>query len=244
VTALDPQAALGDLERRYGEAGDGGYALVRAIRDYQQDLPPPARSELHAALLRLVAERHPRLWGVALEALTQEAAPGTAPPLAALLPAAPEEDDYRRQLLLALLRLRHREVLDAATAYVSDGLRAGRLDALTGLAAIARVDATPALELGAACFAGALGAPPATPASATPPGVEGYIPAFASTFLAEDDALLPQLVARTRARDAAAGAALAALLDAYLTRPWVVADLGAPRADSVRRAVAAAAAGA
>jgi hypothetical protein len=243
VTALETQAALGELERRHGDAGDGGYALVRAIRDYQQDLPPPARSELHAALLHLVAERHPRLWGVALEALTQEAAPETAPPLAALLPAAPEADDYRRQLLLALLRLRHREVLDAATAYVSDGLRAGRLDALTVLAAIARVDATPALELGAACFAGALG-PPATPAPATPPGVEGYIPAFASTFLAEDDALLPQLVARTRARDAAAGAALAALLDAYLTRPWVAADLGAPRAESVRRAVAAAAAGA
>ena len=150
----------------------------------------------------------------------------------------PEADDYRRQLLLALLRLRHREALGAATAFVSDGLRAGRLDALTVLAAIARVDAPAALDVGAACFAGALGAPPA------PEGVEGYIPAFASTFLAEDDALLPLLVARTRARDPGAGAALAALLDAYLTRPWVVTGLGAPRRQSVRRAVARAADGA
>lgn len=238
MTALDPQAALAELERRYGDAGDGGYALVRAIRDYERDLAPPALAGLRATLLRLVAERHPRLWGVALEALTQEAAPGTGASLAALLPAAPEADDYRRQLLLALLRLRHREALGAATAFVSDGLRAGRLDALTVLAAIARVDATAALDLGAACFAGALGAPPA------PQGVEGYIPAFASTFLAEDDALLPRLVARTRARDPGAGAALAALLDAYLTRPWVVSGLGAPRAESVRRAVARAADGA
>jgi hypothetical protein len=172
---------------------------------------------------------------VGLEALTQEAAPGVAARLAALLPAAPDRDDYRRQLLLALLRLRHRAALDAATAYVTAGLRDGRPEVLTVLAAVARVDAGRALDLGAACFAASLGAAPAAV-----PGVEGHVPAVASTFLAAGDALLPQLVARTRASDAAAGAALSALLDAYLARPWVLADLGAPRAQALRRAVAAA----
>jgi hypothetical protein len=244
AAAFDPQAALAELERRTGDAGDGGYALVRAIRAYQGDLAPGAQAALRAALLQLVAARHPRLWGVALEALTQEAAPGVAAPLAALLPGAPDGEDYRRQLLLALLRLRHREALDAATAYVAAGLRDGRLDALTVLAALARVDAGRAVDLGAAGFAAALGAAPAAAAAAPAPGVEGYVPAFASTFLAEDDTLLPLLVARTRARDAAAGATLGALLDAYLARPWVQADLGASRAQAIRRAVAAAAAGA
>ena len=211
---------------------------MRAIRDYERGLAPPELAGLRAALLRLVAERHPRLWGVALEALTQEAAPGTGASLAALLASAPEADDYRRQLLLALLRLRHREALGAA-----HGVRLGRPARRPPRRPHRARGHRPGGRHGGARSRRRLLRRGARRAAA-PEGVEGYIPAFASTFLAEDDALLPLLVARTRARDSGAGAALAALLDAYLTRPWVVTGLGAPRADSVRRAVARAADGA
>jgi hypothetical protein len=213
------------LNREHAADRDGGYALVEAIRRAEGELSPGDRAVLAEALGDLVRGEHPQLWGVALEALVQAADRDQVVPLGPEIASPTRSDDWKDNVVLGLLRLGEGRLHGPIVAHVRSSLENERKLTIPILAALCRIDRETCLELAVEFF---------EDAHAKGRKIDGFIPAFARNFIAVDEALLGELVHRLRARRVEAGESLAASFDAYVSKPWMLEELGSERVERLR----------
>lgn len=129
-----------EIERRHAGALDGGHTLVQELLQYLGRHALEERQEIRQVLLGLVAKQEPTLWGVALEALVQESAPGTKLQLTKLLGLRAGSSQWSDAIVLALIRMGYSADLDFYRSYIRDALEKQRPGATTLLAKFARLD--------------------------------------------------------------------------------------------------------
>jgi hypothetical protein len=95
---------LRNLDTAHRDDGDGGYALVRTIKDWAALLESGDRETLWGVLMELVTQEDPTLWGVALEVLVQEHPGDAATKLSYLVDLTGRSEEWNDQIVLALLR--------------------------------------------------------------------------------------------------------------------------------------------
>ena len=171
---------------------------------------------------------HPQLWGVAIEALVQS---GNGNQIAALgkdIGSPTRSGDWKDNIVLGLLRSGQQQFREPILAHIRQSIDTPRKLTIPIVAALCRIDRETCLELAAAFL---------DDANRMGRSVDGYIPAFVRNFVAVDDALLGELVARLFARRVEAGEWTATSFDTYLTKPWMLEELGSERIEQLRRSL-------
>jgi hypothetical protein len=212
------------LQTEHQSDGDGGYALIDAVKRAGEEIPAETRGLYVSALGDLVRGAEPALWSIALEALVQL---GEREEVAALGVAAltDGDDDRKDYVVHALLRTGQVQFHDAIVEHIRRSLRHRRHLTIPILAALCRMDREACLQMSAAFFERAY-------AAVQTNEVEGFIQVFAAKFTGVEDTLLPELVRRVSSPRPDAGRWLAACFADYLSKPWMVRRLGN---DRVRR---------
>src|SRR5438105_4416781 len=126
MTRSELDSHLRQLEQHHLDDRDGGYSLARDILSLWERLDVGDGSILQKRLLQMVANKEPSLWGVALEVLVSKALGGTPQELEKLLRQATGDQEWREQIILALLRLRYNKALDIYIPYIQSSIDQGR----------------------------------------------------------------------------------------------------------------------
>jgi hypothetical protein len=228
MNKTDAREELLRLRDEHERDRDGGYALVEAIRRARDGLEPGDRGFIAEALGDLVRGQDPQLWGVALEALVQLDEAEQVVSLGGEIDSSTRSGEWKDNVVLGLLRLEQRQFREHLLRHVRESLGSPRKLTIPIVAALCRVDREVCLELAVTFF---------DEAHAKTRNVEGFIPAFVRNFVAVDDALLAELVHRLSARRVEAGQWLADGFDAYLSKPWMIKELGSDRVARLRHDV-------
>jgi hypothetical protein len=224
---------LRKLDTAHWNDGDGGCALVRAIKDWAALLEPRDRETLWSVLIDLVAQKDSTLWGAALEALVQEHPGEAATKLSYLVDLSGRSEEWTDQIILALLCLGYQPSAAYCVSYIRAALENGRRAVLPLLAALCRVDVEACLSLSAAYFEGLFKSGDLAEKH------RGYIPAFVRNFLEVDEGLLRELVERMKKVDPASSSKMAAMIDDCLAQPWFTREIGESKVTALRRAILA-----
>src|SRR2546430_2285362 len=96
------------MDAEHHADGDGGYAFVDSLRAWSQTLDAGGRNTLWDVLIGLIEQPHPTLWGIAVEVLVEEHPEGVENKISSLLKMPNQHNEWRDQLVLALLRLGHK----------------------------------------------------------------------------------------------------------------------------------------
>jgi hypothetical protein len=223
------------LETEYRHVYDGGYALVRAIREWARRLDTPSRQILWDLLFESVAKQESGLWGVALDTLVEENPENIAQRLENLLVRGEMSDEGRHYVVFALLRLGYLPAAAKCFDYIKEALlRDGPTNILSVLAASCRVDSEECIKLSACYFGRVLRSEKAADE------YRGSISAFVRHFLDVDERLLGELVRRTKLVNADAGMRLARLMVEYLAKPFFAREVGLARATALEGQIHAA----
>lgn len=225
---------LEQLQIDYRHVYDGGYAEVRAIREWASRLDTGSREILWDILFEFVARQEPGKWAVALDTLVEEHPEKIAERFERLLSRGKLTQDGKRYVIFALLRLGYRPAAAKCLDYIKEALAAGREDVLSMLAASCRVDTEQCLALSSGFFGRAL------QSKESAERYEPIIPAFVGHFLDVDERLLGDLVKRTKAVNAGAAARLAGLIAEYVEKPFFVREVGVTKATALREQIHAA----
>lgn len=224
---------LRQLDTAHRNDGDGGYEIVRMIRDLARSIDKESCDILWSALLELVAQRDEKLWGVALETLVQEHPDQVATKLSYLLNINDHSDEWKDQIVLALLRLAHQPAAPECVDYIRTALKKGRRAVLPLLAALCRVDIEICIELSSEYFSHTFKSDDLVEKN------RGYIPAFVRYFLEVDAHLLHRLVVQTKALNSNSGRRLAMILDNCLDRPAFAREFGQIKITALRQEIIA-----
>ena len=213
---------------------DGGYALVDALKQAQKQVEPKSQGLFAETLAEFVRAEDPELWAVALEALVQLGSRREVASLGQEVTQSTRDQKWKDNVVLGLLRLDQGEFRDAIIKHVRGSLESPRNLTVPIIAALCRIDRAACLDISSTYFE-------AAHAGQRVRDVEGFVPAFVRSFLAIDDHLLAELVRRVGGVRPEAGRWLARCLADYLSKPWVVEELGDDRSTSVRADIDAAA---
>ncbi|HZV87008.1 MAG TPA: hypothetical protein VFF95_05635 [Candidatus Binatus sp.] len=231
---MKPEEIAGELMRLtadYRHVCDGGYALVRGIREWARTLDPESRQILWDRLFESVANQDPTVWGVAVEVLVEEHPDGIAERLDDLLTRQNASEEWRDEIVFSLLRLGYRPGAVKYMSHIKEGLLTGKDGVLRLLAASCRIDPEECIALSSGFFGRALRA------EGSEDEYRSIVPTFVRHFLDVDERFLGKLVERTKTVNIDAAKLLAALLDEYFTRPWNVRELGEVRAETLREQI-------
>jgi hypothetical protein len=146
------------------------------------------------------------------------------------------DDKWKDYIALGLLRLGQRQFRERIFEHVRASLERPRHLTVPIIAALSRIDRDTCLEMSGTYFADAH-------SSGRSHEVEGFVPVFVRNFVAVDEQLLSELVRRVVAREIEAGRWLGRALSEYLSKPWMVQELGDERSARIRAEIAAAANG-
>lgn len=215
---------------------DGGYALVDALKHAHNAIEPEGRGAFTEALADFVRGEDPGLWAVALETLVQLEANAEVESLGKEIALRTRDEKWKDNVVLGLLRLGHSQFRDAIIKHVGASLGAPRNLTVPIVAALCRIDRCACLETSSAYFESAH-------VDGREGDVEGFIPAFVRNFIAVDDALLSELVRKVAGKNPEAGRWLGQSLNQYLSKPWMLEELGDERCGRIRAAISAAAHG-
>lgn len=224
---------LRKLDTAHRDDGDGGYALVRAIKDWATLLDPIGQENLWSVLIELVTQQDSTLWGVALEVLVQEHPSEAAAKLSYLVELSDREEEWKDQIVLALLRLGYRPSAAYCVSYIRTALADDRRVVLPLLAALCRVDIEACLSLSASYLGRVFKSDELAEKH------RGYIPAFVRNFLEVDERLLRQLIERTKMADPHSASKLTAMIDDCLARPVFTREIGEAKVTVLRQAILA-----
>ena len=166
------------------------------------------------------------MWGVALEALVEIGDREQVAALAKDIRSGAFGVEWKDNVVLALLRLGQTQFRNVILEYVQNSMASPGPLTIPLVAAVCRVDRKACLESAAQLFADA---------HATNRNVDGFIPAFVRNFLAVDEQLLAELVAKLPARQPGAGRWLAERFETHLSKPWMVRELGSTRVSNLCR---------
>jgi hypothetical protein len=233
--ALGLVEKLKSLANAHERDGDGGYAHAFAIRDLYRDLDREQQGELLKALVSTVLA-HDRSWGVALEALIQIGSLENGDELLGAVQSGLHDWEWRDDVIFALLSLRYAAQPVFYNEYVSRALKESRPHAVPLAAGLARVHPDASTDVLSEWLASAR-------AAGRSEGVEGYAATIVRNYLAVDEQLLPSLVRKMREQDPGVARWFARCLNAYLTKPWMLKELGDHRNAAMRAQIAAAAEG-
>jgi len=222
---------LRKLDTAHRDDGDGGYALVRAIKDWVPLLERGDQEILWDALIELVTREDPTLWGVALEVLVQEHPGDSATKLSSLINLTERSEQWNDQIALALLRIGYKPSTAYCVSYIRTALTDDRRVVLPLLAALCRVDVEACLSLSATYFGRVFKSDELAEKH------RGYIPAFVRNFLEVDERLLRQLVERTREIDPSSSSKIAAMIDDCLARPVFTREIGESEVTALRQTI-------
>lgn len=232
----DARTRIRRLNDEHAGDHDGGYALVEALRRAREEVAPEGRAAFAAALADLVRAPDEQLWAVALEALIQSGETEEVASFGDQIADSSRDDGWKDHIALGLLRLGQRQFRDRIVEHVRVSLEEPRHLTVPIVAALSRIDRDTCLEMSGTYFANAH-------ASGRSQDVEGFVPAFVRNFLAVDDHLLSELARRVVAREPAAGRWLVRSFSEYLSKPWMLKDLGDERSARIRAELASVAKG-
>jgi|GEM_PF-2360145 hypothetical protein len=216
----DTLAKLRQIAFAHGTDCDGGYALVRGIRDWAATLDQVSKELLWIVLVDLVIQQDAALWGVALEVLVQENPRQAAEKLSCLLELRGRREEWTDQVVLALLRLRYRPAAARCIDHIQSALLVKRRSILPLLAALCQVDRETCINLASLYFAQTL------VSDRDSEEHRGYIPSFVRNFLEVDDGLLYALVERTKKIDTSSATRLVRMIESYLEQPFFIREIG------------------
>lgn len=222
---------LRQLDIDHRDDGDGGYGLVRAIRNFAQSLDMENRESFWDILFTLVEQQDATLWGVALEVLVQENLPEEGGRLSSLLGDDNRTDEWKDQIVLAVLRLSHLPSAPMCVSHIRGALQKGRRTALPILAALCHVDAEACITLAAEYFGRVADSDDFFEKH------QGYIPAFVRNFLEVDERLFRRLLERINAINPAAGEQLVQMLEKCLARPFFIQEIGRKKIVTLRESI-------
>ena len=208
--------------------GDGGYELVHKIRELVSSFDEESKGIFWNVLLELVEHQDKTMWGVALETLVQENPDQVAEKLSHIFNASHNDNEWKDQLVLAMLRLAYQPAAPKCVEYISASLQNGRRAVLPLLAALCRVDTGNCIKISSEYFSRILQSIDLIEKH------EGYIPAFVRYFLKVDEHLLCQLVEQTKKLKSTSGKQLAVMFYKCLARPSFVREIGKSKVDSLR----------
>lgn len=224
---------LRDVDVAHRDDGDGGYALVTSIKKWVKELDTKSRELLWNVLLEFVANQDRTLWGAAVEVLVQENPSHLGDRLTYLLENVNHGDEWRDQVCLALLRIKHQPAAANCAQHIKMSLDKGRRVVLPVLAALSHLDAEKCLSLASEYFGRVF------TSGLLADKHRGYIPAFIRNFLEVDENLVSQLVGRLRFIDASSASRLASMIDECLTREIFEREIGRARIDGLRNKIRA-----
>jgi len=206
---------------------DGGYALVEELKQAHGEVEPEGRVLFAEALSDFVRNQDPQLWAVALEALVQLGANREVASLGEEVGQSSRNEKWKDNVVLGLLRLGQGQFHDAIVEHVLSSLESPRHLTVPILAALCRIDRSACLEISSAYFESAH-------VDERESDVEGFIPAFVRNFIAVDDELLSELVRMVARKNPESARWLGRCLNEYLSKPWMLEELGDGRSTRVR----------
>jgi hypothetical protein len=215
---------------------DGGYALVEALKRASEEVGPESRARFAAALADFVRVQDEQLWAVALEALVQLGESQEVASLGNEITTSTRDDKWKDYIALGLLRLGQRQFREPILEHVRASLGTPRHLTVPIVAALSRIDRDTCLEISGKYFADAH-------SRGRSDDVEGFVPAFVRNFVSVDEQLLSELVRTVVAREPEAGRWVARALSDYVSKPWMLQELGEERSARIRAEIAAAANG-
>ena len=237
MAADNVSAALEQLLDQHRADRDGGDRLVRAVIRHSRGLIAADREELQRHLLGLVDAQREGAWPIALEVLVRTGTPATGRALLPMLTGEERSADWSDAVVLAMLRLGCANALGMCRDYVREELRMQHLGALPMLSWLYRADVNYALELGARFYADTLGTASAALSDTMRLELERHIPGQLDGLLSNSTARVLDLIDQTRALDAAAGRALAAMIRQYLASTDSRSELGPRAVDALGEAI-------
>lgn len=227
----EAQARIREINNEHESDHDGGYALVDALKQAREDIDFESRGVFAEALGDLVRSKDQQLWAVALEALVQLGEGQEVVSLGEELALSPRDEKWKDNVVLALLRLGKGQFLDTILEHVRASLENPRTLTVPIVAALCRIDRDACLEISSTYFGNAY-------TSGRSRHVEGFISAFVRNFVAVDEQLLSQLVQRVAIQRPEAGQWLSRLFSDYLSKPWMLQEIGSTRSASTCAGIA------
>jgi len=220
------------LRQEHAGDDDGGYALVAAFKQARESLDKESGAQLVEALADLVRIQDRDISAIALEALVQMGASQAIDALASELTKTIRDDGRKDYLVLGLLRLPQRQIAEPILEHIRSSLENPRPLTVPIIAALCNIDRDTGLDISCTYFEKAVISAPSS-------SVEESIAAFVRNFVAIDDRLLPELVQMVRVRKPETGRWLAARICDYLSKPWMIEELGGNRCTSMRAKITA-----
>jgi hypothetical protein len=227
------RALIWRLREEHANDDDGGYGLVAAYKQAQQSLDTDSAEQFVEVLADLVRIQDPEISAVALEALVQIGASQAIAALAGELTKSIRDEGRKDYLVLGLLRATQRQIAEPILDHIRSSLENPRPLTVPIIAALCSIDRDTGLDISCAYFEKAL-------FSGQMSSVEASIAAFVRNFVAIDDRLLPELVRMLRVRKPETGRWLSDRICEYLSKPWMIEELGGDRCTRIRAKIAAA----
>lgn len=233
MTEVELAEQVRRIERNHHQDGDGGYAAVDELRALLHSLEPEDQRLLKAVLLDLISRREPGTWSLAWEALVQERATDVAPEVLMLLQSRHLDVEWSDDLVMGLLRIGYQDGADYYVRYIRERWSQAKTIVMPMVAALARVSPDQSLRMGAEYIEEAKD-------SNLAERVERCAASFVRHYLAVDEHLLARLVTVLKSGEPATASWLASVLNAYLSKPWMLKELGNERSARIRREIVAA----
>lgn len=221
------------LRQEHASDRDGGYALVAALKQTHESLDPQSAPLFVEILVDIVRVQEPEIAAVALETLVQMGAIEAVASVAGELIRTIRDEGRKDYLVLGLLRLGQGQIAALIFEHIRSSLADPRPLTVPIIAELCRSDRNAGLDISCEYFERAL-------AGGQSDSVEGSIAAFVRNFVAIDERLLPELVRMVRVRMPQTGQWLAKRVADYLSKPWMVEELGGERCASIRAKITAA----
>ncbi len=225
-------ALIRRLREEHANDNDGGYALVAAFKKARESLDRESGAQFVEVLADMVRIQEPEMSAIALEALVQIGASHEVAALASELTTTIRDEGRKDYLVLGLLRLPQRQVVEPILDHIRSSLENPRPLTVPIIAALCNVDRDTGLDIACVYFEKAL-------TKGESSDTEGAIAAFVCNFVAIDDRLLPELVQMVRVRKPETGRWLANRICDYLSRPWMIEELGGDRCSRLRAKIGA-----
>ncbi len=220
------------LRQEHANDNDGGYALVAAFKQARESLDKDSGAQLVEALADLVRIQDRDISAVALEALVQIGAGQAIAALTSELTRTIRDEGRKDYLVLGLLRLPQREIAEPILDHIRSSLENPRPLTVPIIAALCNIDRDTGLDISCIYFEKAF-------ASGQSSSVEESIAAFVRNFVAIDDRLLPELVRMVRVRKPETGRWLATRICDYLSKSWMIEEIGGDRCTRIRAKIEA-----
>ena len=225
MTRDELRSILNAVATDYESYRDGSYALVAALTDLKARFTGDEQQLFREYLLKLVAKKDSKLWGIALEVLITDKSEEVPQSLERMVRSGRQDAEWAEQLILALLRRGH-DALDIYVPHIQQLIENGR-PVCGELANLYRISPDVSLKMSAAFLAGELSFPGSTGKG------DHCLTVFVHNFPKWDDQALAKLVTFTGQLDADAANKLRSLLVNFLQRSWVIKHLGVEKQQAV-----------